>query len=135
MRLAQFSLVLTALVFGGFGTWLLLWPQALSKLGVELTTPAARTEIRAFYGGLELGFAFFFAIAATRPHWYEAALFAQAASLGAAAMARLFGLVVDGGAGPTMLVLLAAESAGSFLGIVALVRLRRQESSPTTLRG
>lgn len=130
MQLARLSLILTALVFGGFGTWLFLWPQTLALVDVELTSPAARTEIRAFYGGLELGCACFFAVAAARPGWYEAALHAQAASLGGIAIARLLGMLIEASASSTLLMLLAAEVVGSLLAIVALVRLRSRAGAP-----
>jgi hypothetical protein len=82
MPLARLSLGLTAAAFGGFGAWLLVKPDALGKVGVEVPTPAARAEIRAFYGGLELGMAAFFAAAAARPTWFEPALILQSATLG-----------------------------------------------------
>ena len=135
MRLARLSLLLTALVFGCFGAWLFFWPQALALVDVELTTPAARIEIRAFYGGLELGLACFFAVAATRSRWYEAALFTQAAALGGMAAARLLGMLIEAVASPTLLMLLAAESGGSLLGIVALARLRSRAGAPADAPG
>lgn len=57
MHLARLSLGITAGALAGFGTWLLLRPQALSRVGVELPSPTARAEIGAFYGGLEIGLA------------------------------------------------------------------------------
>ncbi len=55
---ARLALSLLALVFGGFGVFALLDPVALGDLvGLPVATPAARVEIRAVYGGLELGLA------------------------------------------------------------------------------
>jgi hypothetical protein len=122
--LARFSLALTALVFGGFGLTLLVFPTVLTGAGVALTTAEARAEIRAFYGGLELGLAHFFALAALRPGWFRPGLVAQAASLGGAALGRALGMIVDGAFTPMMLLLFAAEGAGSLLGLWALSRLR-----------
>lgn len=123
-HLARFSLVLTALVFAGFGVVLLLDPTTIASTGVVLSTPEAKTEIRAFYGGLELGLALFFALSAARPAWFQAGLAAQAASLGGAALARLFGMIVDDSLTIMMALLFAAEAAGSLLGLWALLRLR-----------
>jgi hypothetical protein len=126
MRLARISLGLTAIVFGGFGLWLLLQPEGITGLGVELTGPVARAEIRGFYGGLELGFALFFAVSASRTRWFGPGLFAQAAALGGAATGRSFGIVVDGVSDGLFFALLAAELTGCLVGIVALRRLNRQ---------
>lgn len=123
MTLARLSLALSALVFGGFGAWLLVQPQALSALGIELATPAARTEIRGFYGGLELGLAGFFAVAALRPAWFRPALVVQVCALGGIAAGRLVGFALDGPPEALLLALLAAEIAGTGLGLVALRRL------------
>jgi hypothetical protein len=124
MFLARLSLALTALVFGGFGVWLLLQPEALASLGVELTTPAARTEIRGFYGGLEIGLALFFGLAASRPRWLRPALVAQVAAFGGIVLGRLFGFAVDGSVGPLLVTLMVAEIFGMTFGLFALSRLR-----------
>lgn len=50
---------LGALLYLTLGVWLLIWPEGLGVVGLSAETPAARTELRATYGGLELGlFAF-----------------------------------------------------------------------------
>ena len=85
------------------------------------------TEIRAFYGGLELGLAAFFVLALQRPSWFAPALMLQALALGATAAARLYG-IIGGGTTEIMLALLAAEAAGCALAIVALSRLDRERS-------
>src|SRR3954465_15395605 len=100
MNLPRVSLRLAALAFAGFGVALLVRPALLGALGIELGRPAAVTEIRAFYGGLELGLAGFFAAASTRDEWLRPALFAQAASLGGIVLARMIGLALDGSAEP-----------------------------------
>ncbi|MBX3471620.1 MAG: DUF4345 family protein [Planctomycetes bacterium] len=123
MTLARCSLLLAAVGFAAFGVWLLVAPEALGEVGVVLSTPAARAEIRAFYGGLELGLAAFFAVAATRPAWFAPALLAQALGLGGVIVGRLTGVVVDGATDPLLLSLMAAEAGGCALGVVALVRL------------
>lgn len=129
MTLARLSLGLTALAFAVFGVWLLVSPTSLVRIGVLLTLPNSVTEIRAFYGGLELGIAAFFVLALQRPAWFVPALVLQAVALGATAAARLFGILA-GGTTEIMLALAAAEAAGCVLAIVALSRLRR-EQQPT----
>ena len=133
MRLVRVTLILAVAAFAGFGLATLVRPSALGVLGIELTRPAAATEIRAFYGGLELGLALFFARAAARPEWFRPALFALAASLGGVALARAAGVVVDGSAGPLVLLLGATEAAGALLAVVALRRLPRDAGRPAAI--
>jgi hypothetical protein len=131
MPLARLSLGLTAAAFGGFGAWLLVKPGALGKVGVELPTPAARAEIRAFYGGLELGMAAFFAAAAARPAWFEPALILQSATLGGAALGRVFSLRADPGDAPLIRALAAVEAVAALGGLVALAEVRRRQNRQT----
>jgi hypothetical protein len=135
MHLARLSLGLTAAAFGGFGTWLLFRPQALSAVGIELPTPAARAEIRAFYGGLELGMALFFAAAAQRPEWHRPALIAQAASLGGSALGRVFSMGTDPTTNPLIRLLTILESAGCAMGLAALAQTDQPATSGTTTSG
>jgi hypothetical protein len=132
MQLARLSLGLTAAAFGGFGMWLLFRPDALSTVGVELPTPAARAEIRAFYGGLELGMAVFFATAATRPAWFRPALVLQSASLGGSALGRVFSMRTDPGEAPVIRVLAALEAAVAVAGLAALADVRSTDRRVTT---
>jgi len=126
MRLARISLLAAGLAFAAFGILTLAWPQSMGILGVELTRPAAATEIRAFYGGLELGMALFFFRARRDPAWHRPALFVQAASLCGVVLARLLGIVIDGSAEPLVLLLGAGEGACGLLGLVALRRLNAE---------
>ncbi len=124
MLLARISLALTAFAFAGFGMMLLMWPDAISLVGVELTSPAARVEIRGFYGGLELGLAVFFAVAAWRREWFRPALVAQIASLGGLVIGRLIGIVTDGTDDAFIYLLMMMEAAGCLIGVMALWQLR-----------
>ena len=123
LTLARISLVLTAMVFGGFGLTFLLWPEVLEITEVTLATPMAVTEIRAFYGGMELGFAIFFALAAARPSWFRPALVAQIGALGGLASGRIFGLIVDGSPDSLHFLLTGTEITGALIGGLALWRL------------
>lgn len=123
--LVPWSLGLTALAFLGFGGWLLVQPEGLEMLGLALTTAAAVTEVRAFYGGLELGCGLFFALAVTRPAWHRPALVLQATSLGLTATARGLGIVVDGTRQGLVFGLLSAEAVAAALAVWLLWRGRR----------
>ena len=126
MTLARLSLGVSALAFAFFGVCFLIAPTSLGRIGAMLYHPNAVTEIRAFYGGLELGIAAFFVLALQRPAWFVPALMLQALALGATAAARLVG-IAGGGTTEIMLALAAAEAAGCVLAIVALSSLRREQ--------
>jgi hypothetical protein len=122
-RFARISLVLAALGLVGFGLPLLVKPALMGVVGIGFARAAAATEIRAFYGGLELGLAAFFFAASRRDAWLRPALFAQAAGFGGIVVARLAGMLVDGSAEPMLFLFAAVEGTGALLGAVALWRL------------
>jgi hypothetical protein len=124
-RFARVSLVLAALGLLGFGVPLLAAPSLMRVAGIQLARPAAATEIRAFYGGLEIGLAVFFLAAARRDAWLRPALFAQAAGFGGIVAARLIGILVDGSAEPRIFLFAVVEGSGAVLGAIALRRLTR----------
>ena len=121
--LPKVSIGLAALGFGGFGLVLLIAPGVLGLIGVEIGRPAGAVELRAFYGGLELGMAVFFAAAVMRPGWWRPALVVQVLAIGGAALGRLFAVVIGGGGEPLVYALMAAEAAGGAVGLVALLTL------------
>jgi len=124
--LPRVSLALTALAFGVFGAITLVYPDFITLTGVELPTPSARTEVRGFYGGMELGFAAFFAVAALRPDWFRAGLVAQVLAFWGMAAGRVFGVLIDGSPISLMFLLIALETLGGLVGLVVLLILRRR---------
>jgi hypothetical protein len=97
MNSSRLLLLIDASVFASFGVWGLIAPASmLSDLGVALTTPQALTEIRAMYGGFELGFAAFLgASAISRAPVSRGSLLAAACTLSGFGLARLLGLCID----------------------------------------
>lgn len=122
-RLAHASLLVAALGFGIFGIALLLLPHLLGMAGVQADSSSGVIELRAFYGGLELGLAAFFLTAMRRPKWVCAALFAQVAAAGGIAGARVLGIIMAGGEANAIIYLSGAgEAAVALLGLAALWR-------------
>jgi hypothetical protein len=122
MIYARIVLVVSALMYAGFGAAYLARPKAMAKLThFELPSPTAVTEIRAFYGGIELGLAALLVVCAVRPAWAGAGLLALALLSGGAALARLIGFAVDGSATPFLWKVFAAEAFVAVLGVVGLV--------------
>lgn len=122
--LARWSLGLSALVLLGFGVAVLLDPAVLRSAGVVAPEAAGAVELRAFYGGLELGLAAFLLLALRRPGWYVPALAMQVLALGGVALARLIGIVLTPTSEALVFGSLLVEAAGAALGLVALGRLR-----------
>jgi hypothetical protein len=118
-------LALGALVLAAYAVAFLWDPTLLGRLvGLRFEDPNASVEIRAFYGGLELGLAAFLAWAALRPAHVEAALVLFALAFGAAGAARAWGVAEFGATGPSQPLVAAIELAGAAAAL-ALRRRRR----------
>ena len=92
-------LALCALGFLGFGAWLLVEPTgALAKIGIGATTPTGLVELRAFYGGLEIGLGLFLGWCLLRPEWREAGLWLVVLANGGLGLARLLAIWLGGAA-------------------------------------
>jgi hypothetical protein len=122
VRLAPLSLTLAAAGFVAFGLALLVAPALLAIVDLEPPTPTARSDVRAIYGGMELGIGVLLALCARRREWYRVGLVAQGLALGGAAAGRLVSLAADGAPRPVTLALAALEFAGAALAAVALRR-------------
>jgi Domain of unknown function (DUF4345) len=112
-----------ALVLFAYAVGFVLDPALLGRLvGLAFEDANAFVEIRAFYGGLELGLAGFLAFAAFRTAHTRTALVLFACAFGAAGLARLAGIVEYGFTGPSQPLVAAIELAGA---VVALLLARR----------
>lgn len=127
MNLSRIALITAASGFAGFGIACLIRPKSmLDRVDVRPSSARGTTELRAMYGGLELGLGAFFAAAAAKDEWSRPALLAQTLGLGAVAGSRLAGILRDRPRGPLMKVLFAAECSAAALGAVALATRREQ---------
>jgi len=90
-------IALCALGFLAFGLWLFADPVgALSKVGIASTSATGTIELRAFYGGMELGLGLFLGWCALRPEWQSAGLWLVLLANGGAGLARLLGILLAG---------------------------------------
>ena len=122
----QLLILLAALIFAGFGIWFLIRPDALSGIGIEVTGPSARIDVRATYGGFELGVAAFLFWCAAREGRHRAGLIATALIVGGFGLGRLVGILIEGGATAFMWFFLAIEVGYTALAVWRLTR----DSSP-----
>ena len=126
MNLSRIALITAAAGFAGFGAACLIRPKSmLERVDVRSKSARGTTELRAMYGGLELGLGAFFAIAAAKPQWRRPALLAQTLGMGAVAASRLGGILRDHPRGKLMKALFIAESSTAALGAIALARRER----------
>lgn len=127
-------LALAAGVYLLAGAAFLIAPDALfALLGQPLATPAARVDVRAVYGGLQLGVGACLAVAARRPAWVRPGLGLAAAGFGGLAAARIVGVAIDGIDRPVIAALLVAECAGALICGWAYRRAPAVERRPQSL--
>jgi hypothetical protein len=122
MLLARVILAIQLLVLAGLGLLYFIRPHEMSNLsGMLLLAPAAATDVRAYYGGLQLGLAAFLGLALLRSDLTHAALTLLVLLYSAMALARIGGLWLDGGAQQTFnLVALLLEVVSAGLAFWAL---------------
>lgn len=117
-------LILAGIGFLGFGLWLLIDPAGgLAKVGIAGSTPTGRIELRAFYGGMEIGLGAFLIACAMRPEWQVAGLWLVLLANGGTALARLIGIGLAGAFSPFLAGALVWELGFSALAALALRRV------------
>ena len=126
-RMRTIVILVTAAVYAGFAVWLGVSPASLlGSFGIEQSTPAMLTEIRAFYGGIEIGIALVMLIL-WKQGLASASLLVGGLPLAGSASGRMMGMLIDGFSW-LHLVLAAVE----FLGCAAcLVAYYAAKNDPT----
>jgi hypothetical protein len=126
MIFARIVLGLAALMHAAFGVAYLFWPVKMAGMTkMQLTAPIAVTEMRTFYGGLEIGLAVFLALAAIRAEWVDAGLALTTLIYAGIVLARLLGMALDHSADGFLLKIVGVEVltlvlAGAALAWIAL---------------
>ena len=118
-------LVLAGLGFLGFGLWLAVDPVGgLAGVGIAGTSPAGVVELRAFYGGLEIGLGLFLLVCAARPDWRVPGLWLVLLGNLAIGLTRLYGIGDSGAFTSFFAAALAWELGFPALAAVALIGRR-----------
>lgn len=95
-RFPSIAIFITAAAWAGFAVWLGANPGALLlAFGVDTATPQMLTEVRAFYGGVEMAIAGAMIVLWWRDELF-AALLVGGLPLAGSACGRCIGLVLDG---------------------------------------
>jgi Domain of unknown function (DUF4345) len=116
MLFARIVLMIQIVALAGLGLAYFIRPEEMASFsGALLMGSAAVTEVRAYYGGLQLGLAAYLAMALTRLDLLRPALMLLILLYAALALGRIAGLWLDGGAQQTFnltALLLEVVSAG-----------------------
>jgi hypothetical protein len=114
----------SALAFLGVGALFLLDPAGMARhVGVGVLGATADNDVRAVYGGLQLGCGAFLLLCALRSEWHAAGLAAQLLLFGSLVAARVLSWLVVGLPETLGLALHAAEAGALVLGWLAWRRL------------
>lgn len=124
MLFARLLLIVQTLCLAAYGLACLLRPHEMANLsGLLPMGAAAATDLRAWYGGLTLGLALYLLLALPAGQLRPALLLMLLINL-MPALARLFGLMLDGGAEQTFnLYILLGEVVAAGLAGLALRRV------------
>ena len=127
MLFARILLAVQAIAFVGLGLAYFTRPEQMANLsGMLLMAPAAITDVRAWYGGLQIGLAAYLLMAMSRVDLARAALTLMVLLFSALALARIGGLWLDGGLQQTFnLAALLVEVVFAGLSFLALRQLSR----------
>ena len=130
MTFPRIALWISAATWAAFGLWLLIDPAALANAEVAVDTPTARTEVRAFYGGLELGVAAALAWLALRGSTADG-LRVALVTLACVFVCRTLGVLIEGGdVRPIIWLLGAVEAVSAAITFAALKAETRQSPQP-----
>jgi len=114
------------------GAGCLVAPTNFAQQAGYSTTPSALTEIRAFYGGLQLGIGLFLAWCLRAPDGAFHGLLLGALAVGGAGLARSFGMVIDHASTSHHVVNLGIEIVTVLLVVIALSRAHRRSAKSAT---
>jgi hypothetical protein len=99
MKAARIYLMIQVSIWTPYGIYCALNPGSLeAAAGLAANSAAGTTELRAMYGGLQASIGLLCLNAVRRPEWTMGVLLAVCFLSGGLALARGFGLAVDGGA-------------------------------------
>jgi hypothetical protein len=107
-----------------FGLIYLLSPRSMTDpTGFGPLGPSATTDVRATYGGLQIGLGLFLLWAAAQEARVRVALVLQVLTIGAVAASRAFGILLDGEASGLLVAALLFEILLTLVSVALLRRL------------
>lgn len=126
MNATRFVLWALAIVFLAFGLVALIQPEAMTgPPGLDSSAAGAVTEVRALYGGLQIGLGALLVWAVLDPSRWASGLMAYGLLLGAVGDCRFIGLLIDGNWTGFHLFALGFEWTTALLALFLCWRLRQ----------
>jgi hypothetical protein len=123
MRFARIFLMVMGWMGLIFGAIYLFSPQSMTDpTGFPALGANALTDVRATYGGLQIGTGLFLLWAVRDESRVRTALVLQVLLIGAVALSRAFGIAVDGAPNAVLVGALVTELSLTLLALVALGR-------------
>jgi hypothetical protein len=127
VRVARLVLALSGAPFVAIGLAFLVDPFVMgAQIGLGLAGATAANDVRAVYGGLQIGLGALLWACAAHPGRVRAGIAVSLATFGGLSAGRIVSLLVDGMPAPLGLLLHAGELAGLLGGIAAAVVLARE---------
>jgi Domain of unknown function (DUF4345) len=124
MSLAKIGLRVAAVALIVIGVGFLVVPVGWASIvEIVLPTAMARTDLRATYGGFDLGIGVFLWLCALRPEWTKPGVVALALGATGYGGGRLLGIFVEREAHPLMVLFVVIETATALFALYALRRL------------
>lgn len=117
--LPRLFLAIVILMLGGFGIGFLVRPSRFANLiDLRLDSTTAISDVRAVYGGLEIGLAIFLAWCAIDPTRIRLGLGVTAIVFGAVAASRLVGMLLDRPVTSMTVKIFAVEAVTAIIAIL-----------------
>jgi len=124
--IAKGGLIFAASVFLIIGGGFLVVPVEWAAVAeIVLPTPMARTDLRATYGGFNVGMGIFLALCALREEWIRPGVLGVALAAAGYGGGRLIGILAEGTASSWMLFFLTVELAITVVSSFVFWRLGR----------
>jgi len=118
---ARWILWILSFIWVALGVLFLVSPTLLFKdLGIQLTTADAATEIRAFYGGSQLGMGIWLGICAKKEDWLLPGLLSITFVTGMMLLFRIVFLVATGSTHTGQMTTVGVEIVGTLLPLWAI---------------
>ncbi len=134
MNATRFVLWALAVVFIAFGLIALIQPSAMTgPPGLDASADGAVTEVRALYGGLQLGLGALLIWAVLDPSRWAHGLLAYGFLIGAVGDSRFIGLLIDGNWTGFHLFALSFEWITASLALFLWWRLRQRAEAPSPI--
>ncbi len=126
VSITTITLSILALMYFGFGVALFFEPQLLTNAYIVASHPTALMELRAFYGGLEIGLGIYFAIALLRAERQKQAIQLGALLLSFTLFGRVYGGFVDGIEGNYLWIAVLVEVPIWILSLLSMLAIEEK---------